>query len=348
MYVIAGPCSAESPEQILETAGALHEIGIDVFRAGVWKPRTHPGCFEGYGAKALPWLNQVQERFGMKVCCEVAGAKHVEQCLEAGIDMLWIGARTTSNPFLVQEIADALSGTEVPVLVKNPINPDLGLWIGAFERLSGRGISNLSAIHRGVSSRRQEKYRNDPAWDMAIEFRSSFPEIPLYCDPSHMGGAVRYVHELSQKALDMGFDGLMIETHCCPERALSDAAQQLTPAQLDDLLNGDGRLTVRENDSEDESYRRKIAILREKIDAIDENLVSLLADRMEVSRQIGAIKRDNNIAIIQPARWDEVVSGMTKEGRSFGLHEDFVRSVFAQIHKESISVQDNLSKENLD
>lgn len=348
MYVIAGPCSAESEEQVLQTAGALRDIGIDCFRAGVWKPRTHPGCFEGHGEKALPWLKRVQELYGLKVCCEAAGAHHVEACLKAGIDMLWIGARTTANPFLVQEIAESLRGVDIPVLVKNPVSRDIGLWIGAFERLSACGAASLAAVHRGVSARRQEKYRNDPAWDIAVDFRSRYPEIPLYCDPSHMGGASKYVKELSQRALDLGFDGLMVETHIHPECALSDASQQLTPSQLSSLLIGSGKLEERSGDTQDEAYRRNIAMLREKMDAIDENLISLLAERLEVSRRIGSIKHENNVAIVQPARWEKVLSAMTEEGRSLGLREEYVRSVFARIHRESISVQGNPSEENTD
>lgn len=348
MYLIAGPCSAESPEQVLETAAALHEIGVDAFRAGIWKPRTHPGCFEGFGSRALPWLKQVKEQFGMKVCCEVAGANHVEQCLKSSMDMMWVGARTTANPFLVQEIAEALRGTDVPVLIKNPINHDIELWAGAFERFAICGLSDLTAVHRGVSSNRRIKYRNDPAWDMAVSFRSRFPEIPMYCDPSHMGGDVEYIRELSQRALDLGFEGLMIEVHNKPECALSDARQQLTPAGLNELLNGEGKLTVRKNDVEDESYRKSIGLLRDRIDALDENIISILAERMEISGRIGAVKRKNNVAIIQPARWDEVISGMKKEGRMLGLSEEFISALFTLIHRESVSIQDDSSKEYID
>lgn len=348
MYVIAGPCSAESEEQVLQTAASLREIGIDAFRAGIWKPRTRPGCFEGHGAKALPWLNMVQKQFGMKVCCEVGGSNHVEECLKAGIDMIWLGARTTANPFLVQEISDSLRGVDIPVLVKNPVNADLGLWIGAFERLERSGVKDLSAVHRGVSSFSEQKYRNNPAWDMAVRLRNQMRDIPLYCDPSHMGGLVKYVRELAQRALNLGFEGLMIEVHCCPESALSDKDQQLTPSALRELLNGKEKLNVRKTDSDDGAYRRNINLLREKIDVIDAEILSLMADRMDISRQIGAIKHDDNIAIFQPSRWGEIISEMTEQGSVRGLSEDFVRTLFDTIHKESILVQEKSAKENAD
>lgn len=336
MYVIAGPCSAESLQQVLETASALKEVGIDCFRAGVWKPRTRPGCFEGHGAVALPWLQRVQQDFGMKVCCEVANATHVEECLKAGIDMLWIGARSTSNPFVVQEIADALRGVDEPVLVKNPINPDMGLWVGAFERLSRCGVKNFAAVHRGVSTSQPKKYRNDPAWDMPVKLRGVFPELNIYCDPSHMGGSYSYVRELSQRALDLGLDGLMIEVHSCPECALSDAGQQLTPSALEEML---GQLVVRAKDSTDRSYLENIEMLRARLDTLDENIITLLGSRMDVSRNIGKFKRDNNIAIFQPRRWDAELARMIELGRNCGLSEEFIRTFFSVIHSESMEVQ---------
>lgn len=340
--VIAGPCSAESMDQVLETAAGLKRIGINMYRAGIWKPRTHPGSFEGHGAPALKWLQEVKKRYGMKVGCEVASAQHVFECVKHGVDMVWLGARTTANPFLVQEIAEALEGMDIPVLVKNPVNPDLDLWIGAFERLNKCGIRKLGAIHRGVSSSQKLKYRNDPAWDMAIQLRSRVPELPIFCDPSHMAGSTEYIQELSQRALDLGFEGLMIETHCNPSCALSDAKQQLTPDQLYDLLLGPDKLVVRDNDTDNVSYRENMTQLRAKIDVLDENIISLLAQRMNVSRQIGQFKKDNNIAILQTGRWEEVLAGMVARGTEAGLSESFVRAVFDDIHEESVALQNKI------
>lgn len=343
--VIAGPCSAESLEQLLETASGLRKTGINMFRAGVWKPRTHPGCFEGHGVPALKWLQEVKKQTGMKVSCEVASAQHVFECVKHGVDMVWLGARTTANPFLVQEIAEALSGTDIPVLVKNPVNPDVDLWIGAFERLNKCGVRKLGAIHRGVSSFQKMKYRNDPAWEMAIELRSRVPELPIFADPSHMGGAVSYVQELSQRALDLGFEGLMVECHCKPCEALSDAKQQLTPDQLHDMLLGENRLVVRDNDTDNVSYRENITQLRAKIDVLDDNLLSMLCQRMNVSRQIGQFKKDNNIAILQTGRWDSILERMIQRGTELGLSEKFVRDFFTSIHEESVAVQNRILEE---
>lgn len=335
--IIAGPCSAESRGQVLDTAKALQTLGITSFRAGIWKPRTHPGTFEGAGAKGLEWLREVRTATGMKVGCEVATTQHVEQCLKSGIDFVWIGARTTSNPFLVQELASALSGTGMEVFVKNPISPDLGLWLGAFERLRACGLKRLAAIHRGVSPFQELKYRNEPAWQMAVGLRSNLPEIKIYCDPSHMGGKAEYVRELSQTALDLGFDGLMIETHCSPQEALSDAGQQLSPDGLAKLLEGPGKLILR--DGNDSGSLFSIESLRTRIDTIDDSIISLLGQRMDVSRQIGEIKKNGNIAILQSGRWDAVMERMLCRGRRMGLSEDFVRAIFAEIHKESVAVQ---------
>jgi len=333
--IIAGPCSAESRGQVLETAKALHSLGITTFRAGIWKPRSRPGSFEGAGAQGLEWLREVKDTLGMKVGCEVATAEHVEQCLRSAVDFVWIGARTTTSPFMVQEIADALSGSGLKVLVKNPVSPDLGLWLGAFERLRARGITDLVAVHRGVSPLQKIQYRNDPAWQMAIGLRSREPGIPVLCDPSHMGGSSAYVRELSQTALDLGFDGLMIETHCAPGKALSDAGQQLSPAELQALMDGPDKLVVR--DGTDSG--RSIEALRARIDVIDDSLIALLGQRMDVSRQIGDIKKNGNIAILQSGRWDAVMDRVVKQGPKAGLSEEFIRSVFTEIHKESVSVQ---------
>jgi chorismate mutase len=254
--VVAGPCSAETEEQVLETAKGLKELGINVFRAGIWKPRTHPGCFEGVGIPGLKWLQKVQKEYGLKVAVEVANEKHVYECLKHGVDVVWIGARTTANPFLVQEIADALAGSDVPVLVKNPVNPDLDLWIGALERLYGAGIRKLGVIHRGFSTFDKIRYRNDPHWDIAIELRSRFPKLPFFVDPSHMGGSRDYIQEISQRSLDLGFEGLMVEAHCNPSAALSDSKQQLTPEQLKDMLHNN--IVVRDADSESKEWKENI------------------------------------------------------------------------------------------
>lgn len=343
--VIAGPCSAESLEQVLETAAGLKETGINMFRAGVWKPRTHPGGFEGHGVPALKWLQQVKKQYGMKVSCEVASAQHVFECIKHGVDMVWIGARTTANPFLMQEIAEALDGTDIPVLVKNPVNPDVDLWIGAFERLNKCGVRKLGAIHRGVSTSQKLKYRNDPAWDMAIELRRRVPELPIFADPSHMGGSTAYIQELAQRALDLGFEGLMVESHCNPSCALSDAKQQLTPIQLHELLEGENCLVVRDNDTDNVSYRENMTQLRAKIDVLDDNILSLLSQRMKVSETIGRFKKDNNIAILQTGRFETILDRMVERGKESGLSEDFVRNFFTAIHDESVAVQNRILEE---
>ena len=338
--VVAGPCSAESEEQVMETAKGLKKMGINVFRAGIWKPRTHPGCFEGVGAVGLKWLQRVQKEYGLKVATEVAGEKHVAECLKHGVDMVWLGARTTANPFLVQEIADALKGTDIPVLVKNPVNADLDLWIGALERLSRAGIKKLGVIHRGFSTFDKIKYRNDPQWQVAIELRSRYPELPFFVDPSHMGGSRDYIQEISQRSLDLGFEGLMIESHCNPAVALSDAKQQLTPDELSDLLYN--QVVVRDKDSDAPQWKENIDQLRAKIDVIDENIVYALGSRMNVSRKIGEYKKENNIAIIQTARWDKVFSKVLEKGKEYGLSEKFLSDVFTAIHEASVEVQNEI------
>ena len=338
--VVAGPCSAESEEQVMETAKGLKEMGINVFRAGIWKPRTHPGCFEGVGAVGLKWLQRVQKEYGLKVATEVAGEKHVAECLKHGVDMVWLGARTTANPFLVQEIADALKGTDIPVLVKNPVNADLDLWIGALERLSRAGIKKLGVIHRGFSTFDKIKDRNDPQWQVAIELRSRYPELPFFVDPSHMGGSRDYIQEISQRSLDLGFEGLMIESHCNPAVALSDAKQQLTPDELSDLLYN--QVVVRDKDSDAPQWKENIDQLRAKIDVIDENIVYALGSRMNVSRKIGEYKKENNIAIIQTARWDKVFSKVLEKGKEYGLSEKFLSDVFTAIHEASVEVQNEI------
>ena len=339
-FVVAGPCSAETEELVMETAKGLKEMGINVFRAGIWKPRTHPGCFEGIGAPGLKWLQKVQKEYGLKVSTEVASEKHVRECLEHGVDRVWIGARTTANPFLVQEIADALAGTDIPVLVKNPVNPDLELWIGALERLNRAGIKKLGVIHRGFSTFDKIKYRNDPHWDIAIEMRSRFPELPFFVDPSHMGGSCAYLQEISQRSLDLGFEGLMLESHCNPSVALSDAKQQLTPDQLCDLLyNG---ITVRDADSDSQEWRENIHQLRAKIDVIDENIIYALGSRFKISQQIGEYKKNNNVAIVQASRWDSLLAKVVEKGQEYGLSKKLLTDVFNAIHEASVETQNEI------
>ena len=337
--VIAGPCSAESELQVMMTAKGLHEFGIHVFRAGIWKPRTHPGSFEGVGAPGLKWLQKVKNEYGMKVCTEVANEKHVYECLKYGIDMVWIGARTTANPFLVQEIADALRDTDIPVLVKNPVNPDIDLWIGALERLNRAGIKKLGVIHRGFSTFQKIQYRNLPGWQIAIDLRTRYPNLPFFADPSHMGGSRQCLKELSQRAMDLGFDGLMIESHCDPSCALSDAKQQLVPADLKSLLES---LTVRQKISNDKEYNEGIEQLRSRIDVIDENLLLTLASRMEISRKIGEFKKEHNIAIVQANRWDSILSSMIEKGKDYCLSEDFITAFFTAIHEASVAEQNKI------
>ena len=344
--VVAGPCSAETEDQILETAKGLKELGINVFRAGIWKPRTHPGCFEGIGVPGLKWLQKVKSEYGLKVSTEVASEKHVYECLKYGVDMVWIGARTTANPFLVQEIADALKGTDIPVFVKNPVNPDLELWIGALERLNQAGIKKLGVIHRGFSTFDKIRYRNDPHWDIAFEMRSRYPELPFFVDPSHMGGHTDYILEISQRSLDLGFEGLMIESHCNPSSALSDAKQQLTPSQLKDMLHN--QIVVRDADSDSQEWRDNIYQLRAKIDVIDENILYALGARMQISRQIGEYKKNNNIAIVQASRWDSLIEKVVEKGQGYNLPENFLTDVFNAIHEASIEVQNEIiSDKNL-
>jgi chorismate mutase len=341
--VVAGPCSAETEEQVMETAKGLRELGINVYRAGIWKPRTHPGSFEGMGVQGLKWMQRAKKEYGLKIATEVASEKHVFECLKFGVDLVWLGARTTANPFLVQEIADALKDTDIPVLVKNPVNPDLDLWIGALERLNRAGIKKLGVIHRGFSTFDKIKYRNDPQWQVAIELRSRYPQLPFFVDPSHMAGSREYIREISQRSLDLGFEGLMIESHCNPECALSDAKQQLTPAELRNLL--ENQITVRDSDSDSKEWKENIDQLRAKIDVIDENILYALGSRMNISRKIGEYKRDSNIAILQTSRWDEVLARVICKGKEHDLPEGFVRDVFNAIHEASVEVQNEIISE---
>ena len=342
--VVAGPCSAETEEQVMETAKGLKALGINVFRAGIWKPRTHPGSFEGVGAPGLKWMQRAKKEYGLKIATEVASEKHVFECLKYGVDLVWLGARTTANPFLVQEIADALKDTDIPVLVKNPVNPDIDLWIGALERLNRAGIKKLGVIHRGFSTVDKIKYRNDPQWQMAIELRSRYPELPFFVDPSHMAGCKDYIRELSQRSLDLGFEGLMIESHCNPSCALSDAKQQLTPAELTDLL--ENQIKVRDADSDSKEWKENIDQLRAKIDILDENLLYTLGARMKVSKQIGEYKKNSNVAILQTSRWDAVLAKVVEKGAEYGLPEGFVTDVFNAIHEVSVEIQNQVISGN--
>ena len=334
--LIAGPCSAESESQVMQTAEGLWALGVNVFRAGVWKPRTHPNTFEGVGAPALQWLGRVQKELGMKVVTEVAGEKHVSDCIKSGVDMVWIGARTTANPFLVQEIADALKGTDIPVLVKNPVSPDIDLWIGALERLNQAGVKKLGVVHRGFSTGEKSRYRNEPLWQIAVELRTRYPELPFFADPSHIGGSREYLHELSQRALDLGLDGLMIESHCDPASAKSDAGQQVTPEDFGKLISG---LVVRKADSDSPEYKENIDQLREQIDVIDENLLSLLASRMNLSRSIGKYKKEHNMTILQTGRYNEILDKRGAQGSLCGMDPEFVKEIFEHIHEESVRQQ---------
>ncbi len=338
--VVAGPCSAESEEQVMETARGLKELGINVYRAGIWKPRTHPGSFEGAGSPGLKWMQKAKKEYGLKIATEVASEKHVFECLKFGVDLVWLGARTTANPFLVQEIADALKDTDIPVLVKNPVNPDLDLWIGALERLNRAGIKKLGVIHRGFSTFEKIQYRNDPQWQVAIELRSRHPELPFFVDPSHMAGCKDFIQEISQRSLDLGFEGLMIESHCNPSVALSDAKQQLTPAELSDLLYK--QIKVRDADSDAKEWKENIDQLRAKIDIIDENILYTLGSRMKISRQIGEYKKNNNIAILQTSRWDAVLAKVVAKGKEYGLPEKFITDVFNAIHEASVEAQNEI------
>lgn len=340
--IIAGPCSAESEQQLFETAKALKNEGVGVLRAGIWKPRTRPNCFEGVGAVGLAWMKRVQRELGMKVATEVANVRHVYEALKSGVDMLWIGARTTANPFAVQEIADALRGTDIPVLVKNPVNPDVELWIGALERLNMAGLKKIGVIHRGFSSYTKVKYRNIPQWQIPIEIKRRFKDMLMICDPSHISGNRAYIGEISQQAMDLGFDGLIVESHICPEIALSDAGQQVTPSALKEIM---AKLIIRDVDSESVKYKEGIDELRARIDRLDDELLEILADRMKVAEKIGQYKKQNNITILQAGRWEEILKKVFQKGEAHGLDNEFVEKIFKSIHQASIDVQTNVMKE---
>ncbi|NPA43299.1 MAG: bifunctional 3-deoxy-7-phosphoheptulonate synthase/chorismate mutase type II [Chlorobi bacterium] len=339
---IAGPCSAESREQVLETARRLTGGRVTVFRAGVWKPRTKPGNFEGVGEIALPWLQEVKKETGLEPLIEVATPYHVEAALRHGIRMMWIGARTTANPFAVQEVAEALRGnSDVIVLVKNPVNPDTALWIGAVERLMRAGLTNLGAVHRGFSVYNPGPYRNKPKWQIPLQFKRHFPGMPMIIDPSHICGRRDCLFDIAQMALDLQYDGVMIESHRDPDRAWSDAAQQVTPETLHDIIR---RLMVRKTNAQEGRARDKLLEYRRHIDIIDEQLLELLAERMKVVREIGRLKRSHNISLLQPQRWNEVFERAVRFAARHGLNEDFIKAVFTAIHEESLWQQKNGKK----
>ena len=330
--VIAGPCSAETEEQVMSTAQALAKRGTKIFRAGIWKPRTKPGGFEGIGVDGLAWMKRVKEETGMLVATEVATAKHVYECLKAGIDILWIGARTTANPFAVQEIADALKGVDIPVLLKNPVNPDLQLWIGALDRINGAGLKRLAAIHRGFSSYDKKIYRNLPQWHIPIELRRRIPDLPIFCDPSHIGGKRELVAPLCQQAMDLGFDGLIIESHCNPDAAWSDASQQVTPDVLNYILD---LLVIREGKQSTES----LGGLRNQIDECDNQIIEVLAKRMRICREIGTFKKEHGMTILQTGRYNEILDKRGAQGALCGMGSEFIKKVFEAIHEESVRQQ---------
>ncbi|WP_405199603.1 chorismate mutase [Christiangramia sp. LLG6405-1] len=337
--VIAGPCSAETEEQVLTIAHQLKDSDATVLRAGIWKPRTRPGNFEGVGALGLKWLQKAKEETGMLTTTEVANPNHVDLALKHDVDILWIGARTTVSPFIVQEIADALKGTDKIVLVKNPVNPDLALWLGAVERLHTADINNLGVIHRGFSAYEKTKYRNNPEWQIPIELQNKFPDLPLILDPSHIAGRRDIIFDLCQTGLDLNFDGIMVETHHTPDKAWSDAAQQITPAALIQMMED---LKVRKEISASQDFQNKLTALRSKIDITDSQILEILSKRMKISEEIGQVKKDQNVAILQTKRWNEILGKMVLEGEDKGLSEEFVLRLFKAIHQESINHQQKI------
>lgn len=344
-FIIAGPCSAESEEQVLATANALKNIEcVNVFRSGIWKPRTRPETFEGVGDEGLKWLQKVKEETGLLVTTEVAQAEHVEKCLEAGIDIIWIGARTTANPFSVQTIADALKGIDIPVMVKNPINPDINLWIGALERVAKAGVKKIAAVHRGFYPFEETSLRNIPKWEIPIELKRHFNNLPIICDPSHIAGNRIDIQDISQRALDLNMDGLMIESHISPDNALSDAQQQITPKNLENILN---KLVYRNPNVESEELLDRLAQYREQIDSIDYQILELLAQREKITKDIGKHKHANNIAVFQLKRWEQIFRTRNELGEKLGLKKDFLKKLLQLIHKESIHTQiDIMRKKN--
>ena len=335
--IISGPCSAETEEQMVATAKQIAATGkVHALRAGIWKPRTRPGQYEGAGEEGLKWLMQAKKETGLPVTTEVANAAHVEACLKAGVDILWIGARTTVNPFSVQEVADSLKGVDIPVMIKNPINPDLELWLGAFERLNKAGITKMAAIHRGFSSFEKGPFRNAPMWDLAIELKTRIPELDMLCDPSHIAGNRDLISFVSQKALDLDMAGLMIESHINPDAAWSDAKQQVTPLVLGKIIS---ELVVRTVSTDNKSFKDTLSLLREQIDQLDDEIMSKMASRMKISEKIGQYKKENNVTILQVNRWEEIVQTRVSLGKAMGMDEGFTRDLLRLIHHESIQVQ---------
>ncbi len=339
--IISGPCSAETEEQLVNTALALKKLNVSAIRAGIWKPRTKPGSFEGNGAKALPWIKSVKEATGLPFATEVATPQHIEEALKAGADILWIGARSTVNPFTVQDMADALKGVDVPVLIKNPINPELALWIGAIERIYNAGIRNIAAIHRGFSTHRKTKFRNEPLWGIAIELKTAFPDLPIIGDPSHITGKRTAIYEVSQKSLDLNYDGLMIESHLDPDNAWSDAAQQVTPAALEQIL---AALRTRQATSDDALFMNQLEDMRHQIDDIDRELLETLAQRMNLVEKAGEYKREHNVTVFQQDRWGEIFKSRPEWAEKMRVNKDFVAEMFKLIHTESIRIQTEVTE----
>ena len=345
-FVIAGPCSAESHEQVFNTFKSLStNPQINVFRAGIWKPRTRPDSFEGMGEKALTWLIDAKKTFQIPVAVEVANASHVESCLKYGIDMLWIGARSTVSPFTVQEIADSLKGVKIPVMIKNPVNPDLSLWIGAVERIQNSGIEKVAVIHRGFSYNGGSVYRNLPNWEIPIEFKRLKSDIPMLCDPSHITGDSSLIADTCQKAIDLNFDGFMIESHINPKEALSDAKQQVTPQELENILNS---LTYRVDNNLTAEFLTKIESLRHDIDQIDYDVILKFAERMKIVREIGLYKKDSQVTILKIKRWEQIIKDRLKKGKEVGLSAEFIEKIMQLIHKESIRIQNEVMNRHKD
>ncbi|MCB9202033.1 MAG: bifunctional 3-deoxy-7-phosphoheptulonate synthase/chorismate mutase type II [Flavobacteriales bacterium] len=338
-FIIAGPCSAESEEQVMETAKQIDKSYVTVFRAGIWKPRTKPGSFEGIGEIGLKWLQKVKQTYGIPVATEIANAEHAKLALEYDVDYLWIGARSTVNPFTIQEIAEAINGTNKVVLVKNPVNPDLDLWIGALERFVAQGVKNLGVIHRGFSAYKKNKYRNNPEWQIALEFKNRYPNIPIITDPSHICGNREGIYDISQQAFNHKFAGLMIETHRNPDEAWSDANQQVTPDELLRILK---KLEIRNNDDSDAIFHSKLNALRTQIDELDHQILDLINDRFGISKQIGELKKEHNVAVFQSDRWNEIIKDSKEKGAKIGLSGEFVEKLLQLIHVESVEIQNQI------
>ena len=337
--VIGGPCSAETEEQVLKIAHELKDTDVTVLRAGIWKPRTRPGMFEGVGAIGLKWLQKAKQETGLLTATEVANAVHVKLAIEHDVDILWIGARSTVSPFIMQEIADALEGTDKIVLVKNPVNPDLALWLGGVERLYTANIKKLGLIHRGFSSYEKSKYRNNPEWQIAVEAQNRFPDLPMICDPSHIAGRRDLIFDICQMALDLNYDGLMVETHWDPDNAWSDAAQQVTPKVLVQIMKD---LKIRKETNQEEAYNISLNTLRAQIDIADQTILDTLGKRMKVAEEIGSLKKSKNVAVLQNKRWNEILGKMILEGKDRNLSEEFILKIFKAIHQESINHQEEI------